>query len=137
MAKRRQIAEMNVVPYIDVMLVLLVIFMVTAPMLKQGVEVDLPQASNEPVPADQGEPIIVSLDRDGKLYLNLGEDVKQPKAIENIQDLVGIALRAKPSRPVMVAGDHSIDYGQVIGLMSRLQQAGAPKVGLLTEPPVL
>lgn len=137
MAKRRQIAEMNVVPYIDVMLVLLVIFMVTAPMLKQGVEVDLPQASNEPVPADQGEPIIVSLDRDGKFYLNLGEDVKQPKSIDDIQDLIAKALRAKPRRPVMVAGDHSIDYGQVISLMTRLQQAGAPKVGLLTEPPVL
>ena len=137
MARRRQIAEMNVVPYIDVMLVLLVIFMVTAPLLKQGVEVDLPQASNQPVPADQGEPIIVSLDKFGKLYLNLGERVKQPKPIDTIQDLVSKALKAKPNRPVMVAGDHSIDYGQVIGLMTQLQAAGAPKVGLLTEPPVL
>lgn len=137
MAKRRQIAEMNVVPYIDVMLVLLVIFMVTAPMLKQGVEVDLPQASNQPVPADQGEPIIVSLDQAGKLYLNLGEAVKKPKVIEDIQNLVAKALKATPNRPVMVAGDHSIDYGQVITLMTQLQEAGAPKVGLLTEPPVL
>ena len=119
------------------MLVLLVIFMVTAPLLKQGVEVDLPQASNQPVPADQGEPIIVSLDKFGKLYLNLGERVKQPKPIDTIQDLVSKALKAKPNRPVMVAGDHSIDYGQVIGLMTQLQAAGAPKVGLLTEPPVL
>jgi biopolymer transport protein TolR len=128
---------MNVVPYIDVMLVLMVIFMITAPMLKQGVEVDLPQASNEPVPADKGEPIVVSLDKAGKLYLNLGDDVKQAKPIDEIQTLVAKALKAKPRRPVMVAGDHSIDYGQVIGLMSSLQQAGAPKVGLLTEPPVL
>lgn len=136
MAKRRQMAEMNVVPYIDVMLVLLVIFMVTAPMLKQGVEVDLPQASNQPVPADQAEPLIVSVDKQGKLYLNVGNNIKQSKPIQDIQTLVGKALKAQPDRPVMVAGDHSIDYGSVINVMTRLQAAGAPKVGLLTEPPV-
>lgn len=138
MAKRRQMAEMNVVPYIDVMLVLLVIFMVTAPMLKQGVEVDLPRASNDPVSTNQDSPpLIVSVDRKGELYLNVGENVKQSKAIDEIQTLVAKALKAKPNRPVMVAGDHSIDYGKVIDVMTSLQEAGAPKVGLLTEPPVL
>ncbi len=136
MSKRRPMAEMNVVPYIDVMLVLLVIFMITAPLLKQGVEVDLPQASNDPVSSDQGEPVIVSVDSAGKLYLNLGEEVKQPKSSVQIQTLVGKALKARPRRPVMVAGDHAIDYGRVMDVIVLLQAAGAPKVGLLTEPPV-
>lgn len=133
--KRRQMADINVVPYIDVMLVLLVIFMVTAPLLKQGVEVDLPQASNEPVPPSQEEPIVVTVDQQGRLYINLGDDPKSPVEIELIQAQVAKVLRNKPKTPVMVAGDHGIDYGRVIEVMTLLQAAGAPKVGLLTEPP--
>ncbi|EDY86015.1 protein TolR [gamma proteobacterium HTCC5015] len=133
--KRRPVAEMNVVPYIDVMLVLLVIFMVTAPLLKQGVEVDLPQASSEPVPPGQDQAIVVSIDSEGQLYVSVGDEPESPQSAQQIQALVGKVLRAKPQTPVMVAGDHSIGYGRVVELMTLLQNAGAPKVGLLTEPP--
>lgn len=135
MGKRRQMAEINVVPYIDVMLVLLVIFMVTAPLLKQGVEVDLPQASADPVPPSDDEAIVVSVNADGELFVSVGDAPEEPQSAAQIRALVGKVLSAKPQTPVMVAGDHGIDYGRVVELMTLLQNAGAPKVGLLTEPP--
>ncbi|MGM0562969.1 MAG: protein TolR [Pseudomonadota bacterium] len=135
MGKRRQMAEINVVPYIDVMLVLLVIFMVTAPLLKQGVEVDLPQASADPVPPSDDEAIVVSVNADGELFVSVGDAPEEPQSAAQIRALVGKVLSAKPQTPVMVAGDHGINYGRVVELMTLLQNAGAPKVGLLTEPP--
>jgi biopolymer transport protein TolR len=133
--KREQVAEINVVPYIDVMLVLLIIFMVTAPMLTQGVKVQLPKATSKPVETDE-EPLIVSIKADGTMYLNLGnkDDVV---TVEFVAEQVGKVLRRKPETPVLVWGDEKVPYGQVVSLMAALQVAGAPNVGLVTEDPPL
>ena len=131
---RKAMAEINVVPYIDVMLVLLVIFMVTAPLLMQGVKVDLPQAPSAPVKDDDLEPIIVSVKPDGTYYLNLGGNEEQSKPLDEITAAVAKVLRQKPETPVLVWGDRAIEYGVVVSLMTELQMAGAPSVGLVTEP---
>jgi biopolymer transport protein TolR len=133
--KKKPMAEINVVPYIDVMLVLLVVFMVTAPLLMQGVKVDLPQAPSAPLDEKQDEPLIVSVKPDGSYYLNLGKDQKAAKPLAQIKDTVAKVLRQKPNTPVLVWGDHQVNYGIVVKLMTELQNAGAPSVGLVTEPP--
>lgn len=135
--KKKPMAEINVVPYIDVMLVLLVVFMVTAPLLMQGVKVDLPKAPSAPMDQKDEEPLIVSVKKDGTYYLNLGADQKEAKPLKDITDTVAKILRQKPNTPVLVWGDHKAEYGLVVSLMSDLQSAGAPSVGLVTEPPVL
>jgi len=132
--KRKPMSEINVVPYIDVMLVLLIIFMVTAPMLMQGVKVDLPEASAEPVENQDSEPVIVSVDAAGKLYLNLGQE-KQVLSLPTIKDRVSAVMRRSPEKPVLVWGDRTVPYGDVVAIMVALQQAGAPSVGLVTEDP--
>lgn len=131
--KKRLVAEINVVPYIDVVLVLLIVFMMTAPLLTQGVKVDLPQAAATPIEKDE-EPLIVSLKRDGSLYINLGKDNTKPASIEVIKQQVSGVLKSKPATPVLVWGDRSVSYGKVVELMSELQSAGADSVGLVTEP---
>lgn len=132
--KKRLVAEINVVPYIDVVLVLLIVFMITAPLLTQGVKVDLPQAAASPIDKDD-EPLIVSLKRDGSLYINLGEDSEtKPASIDAIKQQVTAVLKNKPSTPVLVWGDRSVNYGKVVELMTQLQSAGADSVGLVTEP---
>ncbi|MFX4228289.1 MAG: protein TolR [Porticoccaceae bacterium] len=133
--RRKLVAEINVVPYIDVMLVLLIVFMVTAPLLMQGVDVELPQAPSEPIENDQDEPVIVSIKADASLYIDLGGEPDQAREIEEIQDIVRRVLAEKPETPVMVWGDTAVPYGQVVGLMTALQNAGAESVGLVTEPP--
>ena len=132
--KRKPMSEINVVPYIDVMLVLLIIFMVTAPMLMQGVKVDLPEASAEPVENQDSEPVIVSVDAAGKLYLNLGQE-KQVLSLPTIKDRVSAVMLRSPEKPVLVWGDRTVPYGDVVAIMVALQQAGAPSVGLVTEDP--
>lgn len=134
-SKRKLVAEINVVPYIDVMLVLLIVFMVTAPLLMQGVDVELPQAPSEPIENDQDEPVIVSIIADATLYIDLGGEPNQARSIEEIQDIVSKVLAEKPNTPVMVWGDTAVPYGQVVSLMTSLQNAGAESVGLVTEPP--
>ncbi|MFU8764466.1 MAG: protein TolR [Haliea sp.] len=134
-SKRRPMADINVVPYIDVMLVLLIIFMVTAPMLMQGVQVDLPTANAEPVDNQDSEPLIISIDSSGQLFLNLGEDEKQALELATITQRVGVVMRRSPEKPVLVWGDRAVPYGEVVTLMAALQEAGAPRVGLVTEPP--
>lgn len=131
--KRRAMAEINIVPYIDVMLVLLIIFMITAPLLSQGVKVDLPQASAEPIPPEESEPLVVTVDQQGLYYLNLGDE-EEPVEAEVLKARVAAVLRRKPQTPVMVRGDSSADYGDVVEVMTLLQSAGAPSVGLVTEP---
>ncbi len=131
--KRKLIAEINVVPYIDVTLVLLIVFMVTAPLLMQGVEVDLPEAPSTPLEKADEEPLIVSIKADGSLYLNLGGDPDAPKPLSSIVDKVQKVLKQKPKTPVLVWGDKKIPYGKVVNLMTALQSAGAPSVGLVTE----
>jgi len=133
--KKKPMAEINVVPYIDVMLVLLVVFMVTAPMLMQGVKVDLPQAPSAPMENKDAEPLIVSVKADGRFYLDLGKDSKKPKTLKGVSESVAKVLRVKPMTPILVWGDAKVDYGVVVSLMSELQKAGAPSVGLVTEPP--
>jgi len=133
--QRRALAEINVVPYIDVMLVLLVIFMATAPLLMQGVEVQLPQTSTDPVETTDAEPLIVSIDQEAKLYLNLGAQDDQALSIDTVKQRVATVLRRNPDKPVMVWGDQRVPYGEVVILMSELQAAGAGSVGLVTDPP--
>ena len=135
MRRRRMLAEINVVPYIDVMLVLLVIFMVTAPMLMQGVEVDLPDAGAAPVKNQDAEPLIVSINDRGQLFLNLGADEKQALELATIRQRVAAVLRRTPDKPVLVWGDQRVAYGNVVVVMTALQEAGAPTVGLVTESP--
>ncbi|RLQ20329.1 protein TolR [Seongchinamella sediminis] len=127
-------AEINVVPYIDVMLVLLIIFMVTAPMLMQGVKVDLPEASADPVENQDSEPLIVSVNANGELFLNLGNE-EQVLALATIRERVAKVMNTNPDKPVLIWGDEAVPYGQVVTVMVALQQAGAPSVGLVTENP--
>ena len=133
--KRKLVSDINVVPYIDVMLVLLVVFMVTAPLLMQGVKVDLPDAPSSPIEDTDDEPLIVSVRADGTYYLNLGSEEKVAKPLEEIQKTVAKVLRQKPKTPVLVWGDTDAKYGLIVGAMTQLQKAGAPSVGLVTEPP--
>lgn len=135
MRKRRAVADINVVPYIDVMLVLLIIFMVTAPMLMQGVKVDLPDAAAEPVDNQDSEPLIVSVSVDGEFYLNVGGNEKQALELATVKQRVAAVLRRSPDKPVLVWGDQGVAYGIVVTLMTALQEAGAPSVGLVTEEP--
>ena len=133
--RRKPMSEINVVPYIDVMLVLLVIFMVTAPLLTQGVKVDLPQANAKPLPTENQEPLVVSVDVAGNFYLNFGNDKDQPVDPQTLLARVAGLLRVNPRVPVMVKGDANVNYGAMIDLMVLLQKAGAPSVGLMTDAP--
>ncbi len=128
-------SEINVVPYIDVMLVLLVIFMVTAPLLTQGVQVDLPKTPAKPISEVKEEPLIVSIKADGSFYVNLGQQPDQSLTIDDIRTKVAAVIRRNPETPVLVWGDVSVPYGVVVTLMSELQSAGAQSVGLVTENP--
>lgn len=128
--RKKLMAEINVVPYIDVMLVLLIIFMVTAPLLKQGVEVELPEASARAVDAKDQETLVVTVDRAGKYYLDDKE--MEPKALAK---KAGAMIALRPKMQVLVRGDRDVPYGKVVEAMVLLQTAGASSVGLLTEPP--
>jgi biopolymer transport protein TolR len=134
--KRRLMGEINVVPYIDVMLVLLIIFMVTAPLLTQGIEVNLPKVGGEPVEqTDPDESLIMTVDRDGRFYLNkLVENPKEPLESEAIVNLVAPVLSRSPDLKVLVEADADVAYGHVALAMRLLQDAGAPSVGMITDP---
>lgn len=133
--KRKPVAEINVVPYIDVMLVLLIIFMVTAPMLTQGVEVELPRASTEPLPVeDDRENLIVSINAEQQVFLELGEEDPQPIELSEVNNFVAEIIRRNPNTAVLVRGDRSVPYGRVVELMVLLQSAGVGNVGLVTDP---
>ena len=133
--KRRPIAEINVVPYIDVMLVLLVIFMITAPIVQQGVEVDLPQADAKSMEADEAEPIVVTINKKGEYYLDIGDNPGKPISAELMVNRVSAIRKLKPKIPVLVRGDRSVGYGKVVDAMVLLQKAGVEKVGLMTDQP--
>jgi len=132
--KRRAIADINVVPYIDVMLVLLIIFMVTAPLLKQGVDVDLPNAPANPLDVDSPEPIVVSVDRKGAMFLNIATESEAQIDAVTLVKLVKAALLKEPKRPVMVRGDANGPYQNVVTTLVLLQQADVGSVGLVTDP---
>jgi biopolymer transport protein TolR len=128
--------EINVVPYIDVMLVLLIIFMVTAPLLSQGVKVELPDAGAEPLDPEMQntEPLILSVDAAGEFYLNVGDNEEAPREAAQIVRLAEVVLKRKPDTAVLVKADENVPYGRVISGMVLLQRAGATKVGFLTDP---
>ena len=134
--KRKPMAEINVVPYIDVMLVLLIIFMVTAPMLNQGVEVDLPNVEAEPVAMEQDDnQLIVSVAANGLYYIERGSDDPKAMALADIRQYVSTLLKSQPKTNVLVRGDETVSYGKVVALMGVLQSSGATGVGLITEAP--
>ncbi|MDB6096079.1 MAG: tolR [Francisellaceae bacterium] len=132
--KKRSMAEINIVPYVDVMLVLLVIFMITAPLLMQGVQVELPSAQSEPLKADNKPPLIVSVNEQGKLFLNTTD--KPTVSLEPDQLLAQIKaeLKLDPNRVVLIKGDTRADYGKIMHAMVLLKQAGINKLGLMTQP---
>ena len=135
--KHRLMSEINVVPYIDVMLVLLIIFMITAPLLTQGITVDLPKAPAEALDPEllkNNEPLVLSIDRDGNFYLNIGDNVDKPVADDDVQKRVSAIIRQNPQTPVVVKGDQAVPYGRVVIGAALLQQAGATKIGFLTDP---
>jgi biopolymer transport protein TolR len=132
--KKKLKAEINVVPLIDVMLVLLIVFMIAAPMMTQGIKVELPQAASEPVESKEDDPITVSVKADGTYYIDLAGDAEAPRPLAEIKSIVSKVLKEKPNTPVFVQGDKKVDYGVVVTLMGELKQAGAPSVGLITEP---
>ncbi len=135
---RRLMGEINVVPYIDVMLVLLIIFMITAPLLTQGIKVELPKAGAEPLDPKMLKnaiPIVLSVDKEGRLYLNVGGgDPKSPLDPEVVADRTATALRGNPELPVLVKADNAVPYGRVVQAMVILQHSGAKKVGFITDP---
>jgi biopolymer transport protein TolR len=133
--ERKLMGEINVVPYIDVMLVLLIIFMVTAPLLTQGVKVELPKAGAEPIDAvSDTEPLVLSVDAEGNLYLNVGDKEDEPRNSQQIVTQVSTLLRQVPATPVLVKADRSVPYGNVVGAMVLLQQGGAESIGFVTDP---
>ncbi len=127
--------DINVVPYIDVMLVLLIIFMVTAPLLTQGIKVDLPKAAAEPVNTSKSEPLVLSIDQQGQLFLNVGNAPNTAIDEQVLAQRTEVALQKEPERQVLVKADQRIAYGRVVEAMVILQAAGATKVGFITEPP--
>ena len=128
-------SEINVVPYIDVMLVLLIIFMVTAPLVTQGVKIDLPQVPSEVMSPSDNEPLKVSVDVDGQIFVDVGENPDQPVTEEVLVTRVAAILKYRPKTEVMVEGDRGVEYGRVVTVMALLQRAGVANVGLITEPP--
>jgi len=133
--RRKPMSEINVVPYIDVMLVLLVIFMITAPLLTQGVAVELPQADAGPVGGEADEPLVVTVTADGDYYLSVGDKPDDPIDHQLLVTKVAAVLRHRPKTPIMVRGDAQVEYGKVVVAMALLQKAGAPSVGLITQAP--
>ena len=134
---RQLMGEINVVPYIDVMLVLLIIFMITAPLLTQGVQVELPDADAQPIDPEllrDREPLVLSVDRDGRYYLNVGADEDAPIDEAEISRRAGAVLARDAGTPVLVKADERVPYGSVVRGMVLLQQAGAKKIGFLTDP---
>ena len=132
--KRRLMSEINVVPYIDVMLVLLIIFMITAPLLTQGISVDLPNAPASQLDAEDNEPLVLSVDREGKYYLNVGDNEDQPIDDATVVERASAVLRRNAQTPILVQADETVPYGRVVTGAVLLQQAGATKIGFQTDP---
>ncbi len=132
--RRKPMGEINVVPYIDVTLVLLIIFMITTPLLQTGVEVDLPDAEAKVVEPKSEPPVIVSVDSQGQFYIDIGDHQEQPVSEADVVTRVAAVLRNKPQTPVYIRGDQAVDYGKVVTAMAALKSAGVPSVGLMTRP---
>lgn len=133
-ARRRPIAEINVVPYIDVMLVLLIIFMVTAPLLSQGVEIDLPSSDAKPLDSDSPSPAVLSIKADGSMYLNIADDIDQALGDAEVISLLQQSKTQQPDRAIMIRGDRNAPYDFVMQALVLLQQSDIEDVGLITDP---
>jgi biopolymer transport protein TolR len=132
--KKKLMGEINVVPYIDVMLVLLIIFMVTAPLLTQGIKVELPKAGSEPISESTNTPLILSVDAEGNLYINVGDDEDMPVISNEIISRTRAVLNNNPETLVLIKADRSVPYGIVVGAMVLLQKGGANNIGFVTDP---
>ncbi len=130
---RKPISDINVVPYIDVMLVLLIVFMVTAPLLTQGIKIELPEVQSEPLQQQQ-EPVVIFVNTLGEYFLNIGEDRDKPLSIEDLQQQLMKVRRSKPNIPILIEGDKNVPYGKVVYLLSTLRSSELTKVGLVTDP---
>jgi biopolymer transport protein TolR len=132
--RRKPIAEINVVPYIDVTLVLLIIFMITAPLQQSAVEINLPQTSGAKVEIKEQPPVIISIQKDGQFYLSEYDRQEKRLALAELLARVSALQKASPQIQVYIKGDTAIDYGKVVSVMAALKEAGVPHVGLLTSP---
>jgi biopolymer transport protein TolR len=132
---KKPMSEINVVPYIDVMLVLLVIFMVTAPMMTQGINVELPKESTDAIDLKQTEPVVITVKQDGTYFMDVGKYDKEAASLQEVESVLDKIMRNNPQTPVLVSGDSKVHYAAVIELMASLQRAGVINLGLLTEPP--
>ncbi len=132
-ARRKPMAEINVVPYIDVTLVLLIIFMITAPLIQSGVDVDLPQAQAKEIEQTDIPPVIISIDKQGRYFIDLGGQEAEQAEAKELLILVAAVLKNKPETQVYIRGDKDVEYGKVVTVMAALKNAGIPKVGLMTE----
>ncbi|HEX5276635.1 MAG TPA: protein TolR [Fluviicoccus sp.] len=133
--RRRLMSDMNVVPYIDVMLVLVVIFMVTAPMLTQGLKVELPEAAADTINIDSEEPVVITVKSDGGYWLKQGSKADKRLTLEDMIQALHAVEQAQPKAQILLNADARVDYGKVVKLMAALQQAGLTRVGLLTDSP--
>ena len=133
--RRRLMSDINVVPYIDVMLVFLIIFMITAPLITQGVKIDLPQAPSEVLPPSDNEPVVVTVDSAGQVFVDYGEEPESPVTEDVLVTRIAALRRYRPDVEVLVEGDQAVGYGRVVRVMALLRQAGVASVGLITEPP--
>ena len=134
MKRRNLISDINVVPYIDVMLVLLVIFMISAPLMVQGIQVNLPEASSEALPVKNNEPLIISIDHDGKIFLETESTKNQSLTLLELNSFVSKIFQASPNMQVVIRGDASVAYQRVMVVMAELQSAGASDIGLISQP---
>ena len=134
MKRRNLISDINVVPYIDVMLVLLVIFMISAPLMVQGIQVDLPQASSEALPVTNNEPLIVSIDKNGELFLETDSTQDKSLSLEELNFSVTKIFESNPNLQVVIRGDGKVQYEKVMTVMAELQMAGATDIGLISKP---
>ena len=134
MKRRNVISDINVVPYIDVMLVLLVIFMISAPLMVQGIQVNLPQASSEALPVTNNEPLIVSIDKNGELFLETDSTKDKSLSLEELNFSVTKIFESNPNLQVVIRGDGKVQYEKVMTVMAELQMAGATDIGLISKP---
>lgn len=131
---KRLMADINVVPYIDVMLVLLVIFMITAPLITQGINVELPTANSDAIDLQKLEPVVITVKKDGTYYMDIGENAESAASLAQVESIIDKVIRNKPQTPVLVSGDKEVKYAAVIDLMASLQRSGVINLALLTEP---
>ena len=134
--RRALLSEINVVPYIDVMLVLLVVFMVAAPLMVQGILINLPETKSDPLPRERSDPLIISLREDGVIFLETVSTKDLPLDLDKLSEMVTKIIKANPSLQVFVRGDGNVNYQSVMDLMSALQASGVEDVGLITKPPI-